>query len=394
MLQISLNALLISALPLLTWILLGMIVRPEIANVFSLTYPIQFIYMALTVIFGVGANITAKKLRDKNVVMTNLFVGMIIIGVVTAFSCIRIDEYLEWMGMEVEVYRDFSVYCMVSCFLTAIVQMISQKLYYRNEIKKTNLMNTIYGLVNFAMIVGLNMVTNHVVAIVLTLVVDAIVAMVFLLMNHEKWKFRLCLWQNIKNTSFEILDDFGMFVAYGMGYMHSFSYGKEFLDATNFETLTTDAQWDMLNEAVSTAAKVDVTEGKFKYRKLRRGALGLVGILAGTTLIMTLALYWYYKPDLSILAILIGVQFIDMMMSAMNYLRWSYMQIKDNRASHNVVVLATRVIRVACAFIPTGFCVYIGQLASTLVKYVYARWVCRKFKVFQKVRRRGCLQGR
>ena len=361
--------LLISALPLLTWILLGIIVKSEIANVFSLTYPLQFIYVFLILVFAVGANITARKIRDKNVVGTNLVVGTVVIGGVTALICLMIDGYLEWMGVEAETYHDFSIYCIIRCFLTSVIQMISQKLYYDNEIKRTNTMNIIYGLVDFMMIVGLSAVVDNVFAIVVTLLTDATIVM-----------------DNVKNTSFEILDNLGMLFSYGLGLANSFSYGKEFLNAINFETLVTDAQWDMLNESVGTVAKVDITERKLNYKKLRNEAWGLVGIFAGTTLIMTIVLYWYYRPELWILAVLLVVQFVDMIVCVTNDLRLGYMQIRDNRIIHNGMILLTRGVRIACALIPTGFCVYIGQLVSTFLKYVYARWVCRKFKVFRKER--------
>lgn len=378
--------LLISALPLLTWILLGIIVKSEIANVFSLTYPLQFIYVLLILVFAVGANITARKIRDKNVVGTNLVVGTVVIGGVTALICLMIDGYLEWMGVEAETYHDFSIYCIIRCFLTSVIQMISQKLYYDNEIKRTNTMNIIYGLVDFMMIVGLSAVVDNVFAIVVTLLTDATIVMIFFGMYYEKGKFSLRLWDNVKNTSFEILDNLGMLFSYGLGLANSFSYGKEFLNAINFETLVTDAQWDMLNESVGTVAKVDITERKLNYKKLRNEAWGLVGIFAGTTLIMTIVLYWYYRPELWILVVLLVVQFVDMIVCVMNDLRLGYMQIRDNRIMHNGMILLTRGVRIACALIPTGFCVYIGQLVSTFLKYVYARWVCRKFKVFRKER--------
>lgn len=384
LLRISLNVLFTSALPIVSWLLLGLIVRPEIAEIFSLTYPIQFLCVVLIMIFSVGANITARLKHDRNVVMTNLIVGSIVIGVFNAIICINIDTYLEQMGVTPEIYRDFATYAFIRMSESSIIMMISQKLYYKNEIKKTNTINLVYGTCDFVLIVVLNMITSSTTAITATLCIDTVITIVFLFRNYDKWKYSLHLFDNIKNASFEILDNLGMFFAYGLGYANSFSYGKDFLNAINFETLITDAQWDMLNESVGTAARVDITEGKFNYKTLKRQSFGVVAIMLGTSIILGLVLYWYYKPDLPILFILFSTQVVDMFFDPINRIRWSYLQIRDNKVRHNIVFIATRLVRIACSFIPTGYCVYIGELSSTAIKYVYSRYQCRKFREFRR----------
>ena len=132
LLRISLNVLFTSALPIISWILLGIIVRPEIADVFSLTYPMQFLFVVLMTIFAIGANITAKLKHDKNVVMTNLVGGSIVFGIFTAVICANIDAYLEQMNVTPEVYRDFAIYAFIRIAEGNIIMMISQKLYYKN----------------------------------------------------------------------------------------------------------------------------------------------------------------------------------------------------------------------------------------------------------------------
>ena len=61
LLRISLDTLLTSTLPIIMWVLLGIIENKNIANVFTLTYPIQFIITLIISIFGSGANINATK---------------------------------------------------------------------------------------------------------------------------------------------------------------------------------------------------------------------------------------------------------------------------------------------------------------------------------------------
>ena len=52
LLRISLDTLLTSTLPIIMWVLLGIIENKNISNVFTLTYPIQFIITLIISIFG------------------------------------------------------------------------------------------------------------------------------------------------------------------------------------------------------------------------------------------------------------------------------------------------------------------------------------------------------
>ena len=75
LLQISLDTLLISILPIIMWIILGFIITKEISNVFSLTYPLQFFYMIFVSLFAIGPNITSKKNNNEDVVYSNMLFG-------------------------------------------------------------------------------------------------------------------------------------------------------------------------------------------------------------------------------------------------------------------------------------------------------------------------------
>ena len=61
LLRISFDTLLLSFIPILSWFLLGIIVDKSLINVFTLTYPLQFIYSIIKSVFSTGANITKEK---------------------------------------------------------------------------------------------------------------------------------------------------------------------------------------------------------------------------------------------------------------------------------------------------------------------------------------------
>ena len=383
MFQISLDTLMISALPIFLWIILGMILRAEIANVFALTYPLQFVYMIFVSVFAIGPNVTARKKRNKNVIFSNMIFGMVVAGALTLVMCLNVDWYITLMNMEPEIYHDFCIYNIVLIFFSFMIQVISQKLYYEGKNKESNIANLTFNITNFVLIIIFTAVMVEGMAILLALIIDAIVLGFLLVKYFQPTKFELMLKNNIKNSSFGILDNVGMVMIYGVGYWNSFAYGQKYIDAINFESLTTDTQWDMLEDTINTTAKIDLTEKKFNYKKSLKEAYKFVFVMFGTILVINLALFWYYQPELWILAVLLLVQVIDMLMRPLIMYRWNYLQIEDNKAEHNVAFLIIRFVTVLASFLPTAFCTYIGQLVTAGLEYIYAKIKCRKVKIFK-----------
>ena len=66
LLKIGFDLSLLSFIPIISWFLLGIIVDKNLINIFTLTYPLQFIYYILKSIFSTGANINKEKDNNQN----------------------------------------------------------------------------------------------------------------------------------------------------------------------------------------------------------------------------------------------------------------------------------------------------------------------------------------
>lgn len=383
LLQISLDTLLASFLPIVTWMLLGFIINQDIANVFSLTYPLQFVYLLFVSLFGIGPNITEKKLKEKNVVSTNLLLGTIIVGLFTLFIVFNIDNYISLMNMDINVYHNFGIYSVISIYFSFLIQIFSQKLYYENRNNSANKMNIIYHLLSFSSIIFFSIIAKEeMYAITISLVIQFLMICYVFVMYFRFSKFKVCFISNFKFTSFEMLDNLSMFLIYGIGFGNSFAYGTKYLNAINFEALTTDSQWDVLT-SIETASRIDLAKDKFNYKESLKNAYKLLALLFASTFIMNIVLYWYYTPDLGVLSILLLVQFIDMLLFPIEAYRLNYIQINMNDKKTNLNYSISRVIRILCSFIPSAFCTYIGQLFSTAYSLTFSLVKCKGVKEFQ-----------
>ncbi len=78
LLKISLDLACLSFIPIISWFLLSIIIDKNLINIFTLTYPIQFISYILRSVFSTGANISKEKDKNENAVMSGIFVGVIV----------------------------------------------------------------------------------------------------------------------------------------------------------------------------------------------------------------------------------------------------------------------------------------------------------------------------
>lgn len=382
LLQISLDTLLISVLPILMWIILGFILTKDIANVFSLTYPLQFFFMFFEALFSKGPNVTAQKENNPDIVYSNIILGSIFVGILGIILILNVDAYISFMHMEPHIYHNFAIYSIIWLYLSFVVGLILQKLYFDNKNDESNKINLIFNISNFVLILGLNLFLKDYLAIGITLSIDFIITIIILFKYLKIPNFVFAFKQNIKYSSFSLLRNICMLLSYGIGMGRSFSYGEKFIIATNFESLTTDTQWDILY-SVDTVSKIDLAENKFDYRQSLKNAYRLLGILIFSILFMNVVLYWYYKPDLSILVVLLAIQFIDMLTDPLKTLRISYLQINESTKKHNIFFAITRLLRVLCSFIPSAFCTYISQFISMIILLIYSFVECKDIKEFK-----------
>lgn len=378
LLRISLDTLLISTMPIIMWILLGIILDKNITNVFTLTYPIQFVITLLLSIFGIGPNVNATKNNKEYLVDSNIILGSIISLLITIFLCINVDNYIKFMSMDVQIYKVFCIYSFILMYLQLILQFVCQKLYYLEKNKESNKLTIIFNMVNIISIVVLAFITkNQITSVVFTIGIDILMILFILLKNIKTFSFKFEILKNMKYVSNDIFDRLGMFLIYFIGWKNTLEFGAIYLVAINFETLISDAQWDM-SYSILTAATIDSSKNQLKYKESLRNAHKLVGVLITSTLIMGSVLYFYYKPVLWVVAIFVGVQIFDMFISPRIWIKQQYCQINYSPKKTTFHECVKKIIRIVTSFLPTPFCTYIGQIAAMIYQFIIFNIVYRK----------------
>lgn len=379
LIQISFDTLLLSIIPIVIWNALGLILTKDLVVTFSLTYPIQFLFFIFYYVFAVGPNITAEKKKDKNIVYSNIFLGIfigIIFLLILVFKC---DNFLSLMNVKESVFKVFTIYSFFNIFYSYVLKLILEKLYYEKENKKANLISVLFNLVNLILVIILAIITkSQCMTSFVTLIIMGILLFIILIVNIEKFKIRILIIDNIRNSSIGIVENIAMFIIYFFGHINSYSFGMEYVLASTFVGIVTDTQWDMIY-AIQTAVHIDVSKNKFSFKEHLNNGYKLAIMLILSSIIMSLILYKLYTPNITIFLICFIIQIIFMLAFPIISIRQHYLQIKSKETNTNPTLhsIISKSLRTLCSFIHNPFCTYIGQVVELIYNYAYTKIVSK-----------------
>ena len=263
LLRISFDLSLLSFVPIILWFLLGIIVDKNLINIFTLTYPLQFIYYIFRSVFSTGANISKEKDKNKDAVMSGLVIGSIISLITFLLILLNIDGYINFMNMDVNTYKTFVIYSVIEIFISLEFAFILNKLYYEGQNKLANKYSIIFNLLNFVLLVGTSLITkNQTVIVTTTLIPLFLFTLYIIIKNSDKFKLKLNIPKCIKYDSVELFNNIGFLLIFLFGLSNAINFGEKYTLALTFVALITDTQWDTA-EAIVTAATIDISKNNF-----------------------------------------------------------------------------------------------------------------------------------
>ncbi len=370
LLKISFDLSLLSFIPIVSWFLLGIIVDKNLINIFTLTYPLQFIYYILSSVFSTGANISKEKDNNKNAVMSGMFIGTIVSTIIFLVVLINIDNYINFMNMDIHTYKTFTIYSVIQLFISLEFAMILNKLYYEEKNTLANKYSLIFNLLNFILLIATSLITkNQVVIIVTTLIPLALFTLYIYIKNSDKFKLQLDLIKCIKYDSVEFFNNISFFLIFLFGLSNALEFGWEYANALTFIALITDTQWDTAN-AVVTAATIDISKSNFNYKYHRNNAYKLLGILFLTSLFMFVCLYWFYDLNFIITMIYFGFEIVNFILYPIYRIKTCYLQLEWSAFKITSNKIIGSILRMAMSLLKTPFCTGIGQVSASIYQFI------------------------
>lgn len=370
LLRIAFNSAIFSFIPILSWFCLGLIVDKNLANIFTLTYPLQFIWLLLKSIFGTGANISKQIDQDENAVLSGMTSGTIIGFIVFGLFALNLKSYIKFMNLDYEIYKEFALYSVIQLYIQLLFAFVLEKLYFEGKEKKANKYCIRLNLINFVvLILSAIFIKSKISIIIITLLSIFIYTLAILIKQYRKFKLEIHIIKYIRYESVEIANNLLFFLIYLFGLSNALEYGEKYTVALNFVALITDTQWDSF-DAITTVAKIDISKNKFNYIEHRNNAYRLLGFLAFTTFIMLLISYRFYELDLIITFIYLSFEMANFILYPIYTLKTCYLQLGKLAKNITTNKITAGVIRFFISLIKTPYCTGIGQITSTLYQVI------------------------
>lgn len=370
LLRISFDLSLLSFIPIISWFLLGIIVDKNLINIFTLTYPLQFIYYIIKSIFSTGANISKEKDKNENAVMSGLVLGTIVSIIIFTIILLNVDNYISFMNMDISTYKNFTIYSILQLFICLEFAMMQDKLYYEEKNKLANKHSLVFNLLNFILLIGTSLITkNQVIIIATTLIPLAIYTLYIYIKNSNKFKFNINVLKCIKYDSVELFNNIAFFLIFLFGLSNALEYGEMYATALTFIALITDTQWDTF-DAIKEAATIDISKRKFNYIEHRNNAYKLSGILFGTSLIMFVLLYGFYDLDFKITMLYFSFEIVNFLIYPIYRIKTCYLQLEYSAFKITSNKIIASILRIFMSLLKTPFCTGIGQVCSSVYQLI------------------------
>ena len=370
LLKIGFDLSLLSFIPVISWFLLGIIVDKNLINIFTITYPLQFIYYILKSIFSTGANINKEKDNNQNAVMSGMFIGTIISIIIFSIILINIDNYINFMNMDIHTYKIFTIYSVLQLFISLEFAMILNKLYYEEKNILANKYSLIFNLLNFIVLIVVSLITkNQIVIITTTLIPLALFTMYIYIKNSDKFKLQLDIIKCIKYDSVELFNNIAFFLIFLFGLSNALEFGEQYAIALTFVALITDTQWDTA-DAIVIAATIDISKNNFNYKYHISNAYKLLGILFLTTLFMFVCLYGFYDLDFKITMVYFSFEIVNFMIYPIYRIKTCYLQLEWSAFKTTSNKICASILRMIISLFKTPFCTGIGQVCSSIYQFI------------------------
>ena len=379
LLRISLDRALLSFIPVLTWFILGILVDPDLLNIFTLTYPLQFIYYIIVSVFSVGANISKHRDHNQNAPMSGLLLGSIVTLLIFLPIIFNVDHYIAYMHMDTSTYHAFAIYAIAQILISTIFMMVLNKLYFEDKNRLANYYSIAFNSLSLVVVVAMILLThNHTLSINTSLLTLTLFTLYICLKHSQKFKFQLNLKNCLRYDAVEFSSNVLFFIIFLIGLREVFSFGEEFALALTFATLLTDTQWDALS-AIDILAKIDISKNRFNYKIHLRNAYRLLALLGIFTVILFVLLYPFYNLNLGIVLLYIACDVADFIVCPVYRLKNYYLQLEWSATKTAANRLCGLSLRSFCSLmIKNPFNTAIGQIVSSFYQLITINLLLRQ----------------
>ena len=123
--------------------------------------------------------------------------------------------------------------------------------------------------------------------------------------------------------------------------------------------------------AVSTVAKVDISKGRFEYRKQLKESNIFACVIVFISIAMTLILSVFYQARIDIVLIFLAIQVVDMLLDPCINNLSVFTQLEYSPLLNTILTVLAKLIRTPVSiFILSPYCTEIGQIVQGVLLFI------------------------
>lgn len=363
-----------SCIPILTWIILGIITEDKtLINIFSLTYSVQFLPHLLASAFVIG-NIIGKEKNtiNKDSVFSGIIASNIVGLVMIIVSIVNIEYIMQFMGVTDIRYKNWLIYSLWLMFFTLALTETLNLLYFEGKDKEANKISLIF---NFIYCLGISIIykitENEMISIVIGLTLLGIFVYSILISKIEHFKFSINILEGVKYQLSPITSNTMMFIIYLFGMKKVFEYSPEFALAVSFCGLVTDTQWDMIVNAIIDVSKTEISKGRYNITHLFSASKLYTAIVASSIVLLAIGIYPLYECDIRYILIILLIEIVDMWIVKTSYVKSTWIDIEHQSRYSVYLIIATKIARLTISIaLGSIYALWIAQLVSGVLNYI------------------------
>lgn len=300
--------------------------------------------------------------------MNGILWGTIFSVIIFAIPLIFVDNYISFLGQDINFYKLFVIYSILQQFIQTLFSFSVEKLYFEDKEKLANAHLFSFNLLNFSILILTALISqNALISICLTLSVLFVYVICLYIWQFRKFKIDFKFYKNIRYVSSSMVSAFAMMIIYLFGFKTAFSAGPEYLAAINIAGLCTDTQWDTMG-AIETVANVDIAKDRYNYRKELKNGYFFTFSLILTSILMCYSMAWANKVDMTIITIYLAFQIADMLTDPFAEIMTTFTQIEYSPTLNTAIGVSLKIIRTLISItLISPYCTEIGQLTSSLL---------------------------
>lgn len=269
----SIAQLLSSLTPIIFCFFVGAVVSSELSSVFSLTYPIQFVFMLVSDLFLYSGFTYAKK--DKEEQSNDYMLSLVFITFTIMFAIILamvplFKYYCIFMHFDLNIFYKWGL--LFAIYICSDIGVNAIRLYFvftkkDKQASICSLNKSLFIILPVEIVVFFT--KDPIISLISYIILQIIWYIVYLCKIYKPFKFKFsfyCLKYGIPNT----VDNIGMIIFFAFGIESIAEKSLAFVIAYNLDTLLCDWLWDIKIQGIGPIIRSELCSDNFDYKECKK----------------------------------------------------------------------------------------------------------------------------